>query len=181
MYDQKGFVMTRIYQEQFTQDELRFLQGWQPCTTALSAEKDADESRRVGRRIRAASKQCFFNARKAILKFDDYAKASYIEGYAILNGFPPMEHSWVVSDGRIIDPTLPDPIGFYFAGLEFVGREGIEEFLGTTRGKECRTSPFLYAFGWGGHRSPSMARAYQDSFDYFLNAGRGLRLAVAGR
>jgi hypothetical protein len=150
-----------------TPEEAEFLRGWQPSSHPTG--KDEAESERVGRKIRAIMKQCWFNARRVVLRLDEYTEASYIEGYAFSKkGFPPFEHGWVVRDGVIIDPTLPTSIRAYFPGLEFVGRAGIEEFLRTEQGKRCRKSPFLYAFGWGGQDSPSMGRAYRDSYDYFL-------------
>jgi hypothetical protein len=70
------------------------------------------------------------------------------------------------SDGTVIDPTLPRRCGAYFPGLEFKGRAGISEFLGTPRGSECKDSPFFYAFGWGGQYSPSIGRAWQQGWAY---------------
>jgi hypothetical protein len=141
-----------------TQEEHEFVQGWQPTTAATV--KDCAESVRVGRAIRAAMKQCWFNARKAILKLDDYANDSYMEGWAVI-GQMPIEHGWVVRNGVIIDPTLPHREGVYFPGLEFRGRLGIEEFLMTPQGKKCKKEPFFFAFGWGGMDSPSFRRCYE--------------------
>lgn len=146
------------------QEDQEFFQGWQPTTVA--SEKDFFESARVGRKVRAATKQCWFNARKVVQKLDDYAEASYVEGWAILNRFP-IEHGWIVHEGRIIDPTLPDKEGMYFPGLEFRGRRGMEEFLATAQGKKCRKSPFFFAFGWGGMMSPSFRKCYEDAMAHF--------------
>jgi len=154
-----------IAPEEFTEEELAFFQGWQPITTFT--DKDFEESARVGRAIRAIPKRCWFNARRVVQKLDDFADASYVEGIACLEGGPPSEHGWVcLQDGTIIDPTLPTAGGTYFPGLEFRGRSGIEEFLATPRGRECRRSPFFFAFGWGGRNSPGINRAWEQSEAY---------------
>ncbi len=156
-----------IAPERHTDEERDFFECWQPVSPATG--KDEQESERIGRKIRAVPKRCWFNARKVIQKLDDFVGASYVEGYAVSKrGWPPLEHGWVVKDGQIIDPTLPHSVGAYFPGLEFIGRAGIEEFLSTSQGRKCRKSPFMYAFGWGGLESPSMARACKESYDYFL-------------
>lgn len=156
-----------IVKEAVSPEVAGFLLQWQP--TSRPTRKDEAESERIGRRIGAVPKQCWFNARKTILRLDDCATASYVEGYAVSKrGSPPLEHGWVVRDGTIIDPTLPASVGAYFPGLEFTGRFGIEAFLATPRGRTCRKSPFLYAFGWGGEESPSMARAFEESLEYQL-------------
>lgn len=144
-------------------EEHEFHQRWQP-TTATSV-KDCIESVRVGRAIRACVKQCWFNARKVVLKLEEYADASYVEGWAVVNNFP-TEHGWVVQDGRIIDPTLPEKSGLYFPGLEFRGRRGIGEFLATAKGRKCKKSPFFYAFGWGGMLSPTFRKCYEEAMAY---------------
>ena len=64
-----------------TPEDVVFYSGWQPTTQAVA--KDIDESLRVARLIRAARGQCWFNARKAILRLAEYAEASYVEGWAV--------------------------------------------------------------------------------------------------
>src|SRR5262245_7780199 len=141
-------------------DDRLFFDGWQPITEAN--EKDIEESLRMQRAIRAVPSQCWFNARKVVLKMEQYAHSSYIEGWAILEGCFPIEHGWVVRDGVIVDPTLPDCRTAYFPGLEFNGRTGINEFLATPKGKKCKRSPFFFAFGFGGMDSPSFRRCYDQ-------------------
>lgn len=131
--------------------------------------KNIDESRAVARRIRAEPKHCYLNARKAVLRLDDYAGATYVEGFAITYVGMAIEHAWISRDGDIIDPTLPEGVRTYFPGLEFVGREGIERFLASPEGRRCRRSPFFYAYGWGGHESPSFRRARQDAERHMLS------------
>ena len=154
-----------IAPEEFTEEEQAFFQGWQPVTRVTG--KDAGESERVGRLIRAIPKNCWQNAVKVVLKLDDYADASYVEGIVCLDGRTQMEHGWVcLPDGTVIDPTLPRHTGAYFPGLEFRGRSGIEEFQATTQGRACKRAPFFFAFGWGGRHSPSINEAWRLSEVY---------------
>lgn len=154
-----------IIPEEFTDEEWAFFSGWQPVTEVL--RKDEVESSRVGRTIGATPQRCWFNGRRVVQKLDDYADASYVEGIAILDGGLIIEHGWVCqTDGTVIDPTLPSKCVAYFPGLEFVGRAGIEGFLGTPRGRECKRSPFFYAFGWGGVHSPGYSGAWKKAFSH---------------
>ncbi len=130
---------------------------WEPTTD--SCGMDPEESIRVARLVRAVKKQCFFNARKVILKLDEYSSASYSEGFAVLAEGIAIEHAWIVRAGLVVDPTLPDGVRAYYPGLEFVGRPGIEGFLATPAGRGCKRSPFFHSFGWGGHESESFRRA----------------------
>ena len=68
----------------YTAEERQFFQQWQATTTAK--EKDKVESHRVRKLVRAALKQCWFNARKVVLKLDEYAEASYVEGWVVSPG-----------------------------------------------------------------------------------------------
>jgi hypothetical protein len=145
---------------EYTEEELRFFEGWQP--SIVVSGKDIEESCRVGRAIHAIPKQCWLNARKAIMTLEEYAYASLIEGWAVVAGALPIEHAWIVRDGVLVDPTLPSESIEYFAGLEFRGRSGIEAFLMTPRGSKCRKTAFFYAFGWGGMESPSFQSCYYD-------------------
>lgn len=135
--------------KELSAEELEWCRRWLP-SNPWPTLKDEVESRRTGRAVRAVMKQCWFNARKVVLKLSDYSEASYVEGWAVLQGGMPIEHGWVVKNGTIVDPTLPDHIGVYFPGLEFKGRNEIDEFLATPRGRKCKRSPFLFAFGWSG-------------------------------
>jgi hypothetical protein len=144
----------------FAVSDEEFVLGWEPTSTAT--EKDVEESRRLAVAIKAVKSQCWFNARKAVLRLDDYAEASYVEGWALVGGVMEIEHGWVVRGEMIIDPTLPEDDITYIAGLEFSGRSGIEEFLKTPQGRRCKNTPFFFAFGWGGHKSPSFARAARE-------------------
>jgi hypothetical protein len=99
-------------------------------------------------------------------RLDEYANASYLEGWIVTERGALVEHGWVVNNGKIIDPTLPEIVATYFGGLEFVGRRGIAEFLGTPMGRKHKSDPFHYAFGWGGTDSPSYQKAFRDAMEY---------------
>jgi hypothetical protein len=142
-----------------TPEEAAFYSQWQPVSTAT--EKDLVESRRVAQLINAVPKQCWWNARRAILKLDKYSEASLIEGWALVEGVLAIEHGWIVNNGAIIDPTLPDDPIQYFPGLEFRGRREIQEFLGTPRGRKCKRTAMFFAFGWAGMNSPSFRRSWE--------------------
>jgi hypothetical protein len=146
---------------EYTPEEREFFQRWQATTTAT--EKDKVESHRVRKKVRALMKQCWFNARKVILNVDEYAEASYVEGWVVSPEGSIYEHGWVVQNGKVIDPTLPDLDLTYLGGLEFKGRKGIEEFLETPLGKKHKKDPFLCAFGWGGQNSPGYMKAFEDA------------------
>lgn len=146
---------------EYTGAELRFFQTHQATSQMLA--KDEDESRRVGRAVGASAKQCWFNARRTVLKLEEYAEASYVEGWAVLRNGMCIEHGWVLQDGVVIDPTLPDRVAAYFPGLEFRGRGEIRDFLATPQGKDCRGTPFFFAYGWGGWESPTMRKAQEDA------------------
>jgi hypothetical protein len=149
----------------YGKEDRLFFQRWQPTT--IVSLKDVEESWRISKAIDALPKQCWFNAREAIQRLEDYALASYVEGWAVDIGGVMLEHGWLLKDEKIVDPTLPDGIAAYFPGLEFKGRHDIEEFLGTPLGKACRKSPFFFAFGWGGGQSPTF-RAAQDNAMAFV-------------
>ena len=146
---------------QYSDEDRLFFQRYQPTT--IVSEKDVEESRRIGKAIDALLTQCWFNARRAIQRLGDYAGASYVEGWAVDIGGMMLEHGWLVKDDKIVDPTLPDGIAAYFPGLEFKGREGIDEFLGRPLEKACGKSPFFFAFGWGGCESPSFQAARENA------------------
>lgn len=144
--------------------DTEFYHGWSP--QSRPHRTDADESCRVAQAIKATASQCWFNARKVIERLDGYADASYVEGFAIHRSGLCIEHGWVVRGDTIIDPTLPEGVLVYFAGLEFRGRVGIAEFLATERGRKCCRSPFFHAFGWGGCESPSFTEARRLSHEF---------------
>ena len=165
--------------QQDTPENVLFYSKWQPTTMAIA--KDIDESIQVANKILALKTQCWFNARKAISRLNEFADASYVEGWAVTPGGMPIEHGWIVRNEKIVDPTLPDLSMAYFPGLEFRGRVGINEFLQTPNGKSCKTSPFFFAFGMCGMKSPSFRRCYEQALallDEHQNIAVGKNLAV---
>jgi hypothetical protein len=138
--------------------------AFQPISVA--AEKDHIESKRVCRAIQAKMKQCWVNARKAIQGLNEYAEASYVEGWLVTDKGAIIEHGWIVSNSKVIDPTLPETVATYFPGLEFQGRKGIAAFLQAPGGKNHPADPFHFAFGWGGSDSPSYQKAFRDALHY---------------
>lgn len=150
-----------LFEPENSADEQAFFRSWAPTSSA--SVKDPVESAHVAALIRARRQECWSNARKAILRIADYAEASYVEGWVVTDRGLVIEHGWIVRDGKIIDPTLADRVMTYFPGLEFKGRQGIADFLATSKGRECQQSPFFFAFGFGGSDSPSYCRAREEA------------------
>ena len=150
--------------QEYSEEERLFFQRWQPTT--IVSGKNVEESWRISKAIHAFPMQCWFNARMAIQRLEDYAQASYVEGWAVACDGLMFEHGWLVNDEKIVDPTLPEGIAAYFPGLEFKGRHEIGEFLATSLGKACRKSPFLFAFGWGGGQSPTFRAAQENALAF---------------
>jgi len=125
-------------------------------------KKHIQESLRVSKLIKAESKQCWFNARKAIMKVPKYAQSTYVEGHIVLHRTLVIEHAWIAKDGVIIDPTLPTDICLYCPGIRIHGREGIEAFLSTDDGKAVKSMPFFCAYGYGGHQHAGFRQSLRD-------------------
>jgi hypothetical protein len=153
-----------IEEERDSEEDARFYQSWQP--TSQPTGKDLEESLRVARSVRAEPKRCWLNARKIVLKLDDYAGASYVEGFAITHDGLVIEHGWVVRDGLIVEPTLPEEVLAYFPGLEFRGRAEIGAFLASRVGRTHERAPFFHAFGFAGQKSPSYSRAMIEAYEH---------------
>jgi len=143
-----------------------FLLGWQPSSFADT--KDGVESRRVRGIVGADPNQCYFNARKVLRALPEYSSASYVEGYAVSQDGEIVEHGWLITDGKVVDPTLPDDDTSYFPGLEFGGRDRIRTFLQTEWGSRCESHPFHWAFGGNGFGSPSFRKAFERARDHLL-------------
>ena len=146
------------------EEDLAFFQTYPPVSP--SPPKDEIESEKLGERIRAVPRQCWFNARRAVMRLKGFSCASYVEGWAVCDSGRMIEHGWIVRDGVLLDPTLPTGVDAYFPGLEFPGRDGISAFFTTPRGRKCKRSPFFYAFGWGGTFSPTMWKAQAEATDF---------------
>ena len=65
-----------IADEPVEPEQARFYAGWRPVTNPSGG--DPAESTNLARRIRAQPKQCWFNARGAVLKLEEFAHASYV-------------------------------------------------------------------------------------------------------
>ena len=123
---------------------------------------DREESLRLQSRMKVYAKECYFNAKRAIMRLKDYEHATYVEGFAAtVLGFP-VEHAWIVREGKIIDPTLPEHVEAYYPGIEVHGREGLKAFY-ATQGRRYSRCPLFYAFGWGGQDHPGFRKARAES------------------
>jgi hypothetical protein len=129
--------------------------------------KNIAESKRLKKAIRAKPKQCYANAWRAIETQEEYRDATYVEGAAVRDHVLVLEHGWIVREGEIIDPTLPDGDLAYFPGLQFEGRKGLE---GTWRIPGLLESglklPVFYRFGWGGVASPEFRNAMVAAYRF---------------
>jgi CubicO group peptidase (beta-lactamase class C family) len=128
--------------------------------------KNVSESKRVGKAVRAKSKQCYKNSMRVIRKAPEYNKADYVEGYAVIGGNFCIEHGWVEQDGVVIDPTLHDEGIVYFPGLRFTGHRGIAEAMDIPKEKWCEDLPIFFRFGWGGIESPEFRAAIVAAYRY---------------
>jgi hypothetical protein len=134
----------------------------QPIMTDTPQRFDREESMRLRERMKVYDKECYHNARRAIMRLKGYESATYVEGFAAtVLGFP-VEHGWIVREGLIIDPTLPDLVEKYFPGIEVQGREGLKAFY-TLHGRKYSRTPLFYAFGWGGADHPGFHKARVES------------------
>jgi hypothetical protein len=126
---------------------------------------DREESIRLQTRMMVHAKDCYFNARRAIMRLEDYETATYVEGFAATILRFPVEHAWIVRKGKIIDPTLPREVVAYFPAIIVEGREGLEGFY-VTHGRKYSRSPLFHAFGWGGadHAGFNQARIQSDRY-----------------
>jgi hypothetical protein len=82
---------------------------------------DKDESRRLARIYKCKVKECFYNSWNINTTHPSY---KYYEGYVYAHGIP-ISHSWLVKDGKVIDPTLAvealgdnDRFGTEYFGIE---------------------------------------------------------------
>lgn len=100
-----------------------------PDHLETAVEKNVAESRRAARLVNAQPNLCWQNAVDLVWS-DEFAGATYVEGAIISRkaGFP-QEHGWVVFNGEIIDPTLPDWELFYFPAHQWAGEEFMRVFF----------------------------------------------------
>ena len=62
---------------------------------------DKADSRRIQKRFGSKIKECYYNAWMVHQVQPQY---KYFEGF--VSGLIPIEHAWLVLDGKVIDPTL---------------------------------------------------------------------------
>ncbi len=83
-------------------------QKWVLENSQLFSEVNVKESEEVAQRVGAKVKQCFYNCWKALVP-EQY---KYFEGTVATKAIPiPLEHCWLVKDGKVIDPTLIINVG----------------------------------------------------------------------
>ena len=125
--------------------------------------KNVELSKKVAKEIDAQKHQCWNNSVMAVYILDDILHgAVYVEGWIVY--IVPIEHGWIeLTDGTIVDPTIPEAIDvLYFAGVKY-SREEIETRL--EENGEIRP-PFVYEHGFGGFKCESYLSAYNTAFSH---------------
>jgi len=98
---------------------------------------DKQLSKKLKKRESCKIKQCYYNAWKC----DIIGQMKYFEGFVLSKGCPiELEHSWLVKDGKVVDPTLC--IGGRF-GDEYFGIEIPRQWLNRHVMKTKTTGEFL--------------------------------------
>jgi hypothetical protein len=102
----------------------------------LHGEQFSEVDRKKSERIRTERfckpKECYYNAQLMALDFD----MKYYEGYAVSGQLPlPVEHAWLVSNGRVIDITWHDLSKPDYFGLE-IPKEFIQKHILNTEKAE---------------------------------------------
>src|SRR5438270_9575544 len=88
--------------------------------------KNAAESLRAAKLAEAQPNECWENSAK-LMRRDEYAAAIYVEGVVISRKVEfPQEHAWLVLDGQIVDPTLPEVDLHYFPAHQWAGEEFVQ-------------------------------------------------------
>jgi hypothetical protein len=129
---------------------------------------DGETSVRVLSLIRIVVGECYDNCKRTIEGIDEFAQATYVEGYLCLDGSL-LEHAWIERSRRIIDPSamavqlnlgLPyaqrDVVNArYYPAIKIRGRAGLWE--------HCllhdREPPYFYDF-----EPARMRRAYRRAW-----------------
>lgn len=137
---------------------------WSVWTGQFPLPKDVEKSVSVSEheRVNVECQQCYYNAFQAIMYVPEFAKATYVEGIASINGLN-IEHGWIEFDEAIVDPTLPSERIVYFPGLRFVGQYRLSMALRIERDDDSIELPIFYRFGWGGAKSPEFCAAREAS------------------
>ena len=118
------------------------------------------------KRIRAKKQQCFYNAFKTMFECDEFATATYVEGFAV--DLFQFEHGWLEIDSQIVDPTLVRDGIVYFPGLRFNGMTELSKAMHSILKETKEDLPIFYRFGWGGHDSLEFRSAREASTQFQL-------------
>jgi len=108
-------------------------------------EVDRTKSKKIAERFNTELKQCYYNSFKALSE----PGMKYYEGYVWSIDVPiPLEHSWLVKDGKVIDSTLildtdfsKDRTGDEYAGIEISKHKLYKMCL-----KNGKTGPHLFDY-----------------------------------
>ena len=107
----------------------------------INRKLDLLTSMRVAERIKVEAHECYWNAIQTILELDDFARATYVEGWLCCP--TPLAHGWVERGGRIIDPSTANVLkrlsmkkpdrdtthAKYFPYLKVKGREAMIKYF----------------------------------------------------
>lgn len=70
-----------------------------------AGELDQQASEEAGKLVHARLGDCYRNALRSASFVAGGAAVLYVEGYGVLHGVP-LEHGWLLVDGRVVDPTV---------------------------------------------------------------------------
>lgn len=135
-------------EEYKNQDMVKQYKEWLLDNTEYFAEINVEQSIKVSKNIDAQIKQCYYNCLKATFG----RRFKYYEGYVWSNRIQiPLEHSWLVKDGQVIDPTLiiktqmlGDRMGDEYLGIELPLKFILKQAL-----KTKRSGPFIFDYFLG--------------------------------
>ena len=101
-----------------TQDADKFY-SWQLENGQLFKKRDIRrEKQLVAKGFAHKQKQCYYNSQMAMLNLGVNTVAKYYEGWYIPKNIPiPIEHGFLVEDGKVIDLTAKGEVREYF-GVE---------------------------------------------------------------
>ena len=102
----------------------------------MALSKNISASIHAGKLINAEPNLCWRNAAKLMLR-NEFEHASYVEGtFLFRKATLPIEHGWLVLNGEIIDPTLPEWEIAYFMAHEWCRQEFLPLYF-------CGSLPFF--------------------------------------
>lgn len=129
--------------------------------------KNVSLSQTLREKVGARPQQCFHNAYLVVANERDFINATYVEGIAVDKcGFIIGEHGWIVKEGEIIDPTLPDDDLLYFPVLQFEGHAALCRAMWEIPKRSEEDWPIMWRFGWIPGHLPERDRAWQAAREY---------------